>query len=87
MATVTGLQVDRPEICPRERARVVATTDPPDTLVSWSVDGQDILHLSNTVVVGFTIPIDQGQTRTITAGLDNSRSVTVTRKVSDIEID
>jgi hypothetical protein len=88
MATVTDLRVDRPEICPRESARVEARTSPPDTLVSWSVDGQDFLHPDNIVLVGeFDISIAQGQTRTITASLDNSLSVTVTRKVTDIEIE
>ena len=87
MAKVVNLEVDRNEICPGEQATVVATTGPGGP-VEWRVDGQQVGVADILTVGGAVVPIAPGQTRVIEASTDeNSLSVTVTRKVADVEIE
>ncbi|TQM43923.1 hypothetical protein FB388_1281 [Pseudonocardia cypriaca] len=84
---VTGLSVDRERLCPHQEATVTAQTSPPDTLVTWKVDGEEVESASNTIEIGGLVhPVGPGHTVMVEAVLANTQSVQIRRVETRVDI-
>lgn len=83
MAKIIDLEMNQTGECRGDSVFVTATTEPPDTLVKWRINGKETPNSSNTLRTSI------GQESTVVeASLDDSSaSVTVPGKVADLEVE
>jgi hypothetical protein len=83
MAKIIDLEMNQAGECPGDLVFVTATTEPPDTLVKWRINGIETPTFSNTL----RTRIGQ-ESQIVEASLDDSSaSVTVPGKIADLEVE